>query len=67
MCGAYDCGSLTREEGKGNSDFEDSDYIPQPFPEQLMEPLEWTQILATLDVCVNEVTPTRFYDEMVLI
>ena len=28
-----------------------------------MEPLEWTQNLATLDVCVNEVTPTRFCDE----
>ena len=63
MCGASDCGSLTQEEGKGDIVFEDSDYIPEPFPEQLMEPLEWTQILATLDVCINEVTPTRFCDK----
>ena len=63
MCGDFDCGSLTREEGKGDRDFEDSDYIRESFPEQLMEPLEWTQILATLDVCANEITPARFCDE----
>ena len=33
MCGASDCGSLTRKEGKGDRDFEDSDYIPEPFPD----------------------------------
>ena len=28
-----------------------------------MEPLEWTQILATLDMCVNKVIPIKFCDE----
>ncbi|MCO5585802.1 hypothetical protein L7F22_039737 [Adiantum nelumboides] len=46
-----------------NRYFEDFDYIPEPFPKERMEPLEWTQILATLDICVNELTPTRFCDD----
>ena len=28
-----------------------------------MEPLEWTQILATLDTCLNEATPIHFCDD----
>ena len=31
--------------------------------EDLFEPLEWTHILATLDVCTNEITQTQFCDE----
>lgn len=60
--GASECGSQV-EEGERDRSFEDSDYIPDPFPEEMFEPLEWTQILATLDVCVNEVTPTKFCDK----
>ena len=26
-------------------------YIPEPFPEHLLEPFGWHDILATLDVC----------------
>ena len=37
--------------------------LPDPFPEACMEPLEWTQILATLDTCVNEATPIHFCDD----
>ena len=41
----------------------DEAYVPEPFPEVELEPLEWVQILATLDVCVNDVNPTNFCDE----
>ena len=33
------------------------------FPEELFEPLEWMQMLATIDTCTNETTPTKFVDE----
>ena len=29
----------------------DDAYVPIPFPEEKMEPLEWKHVLATLDVC----------------
>ena len=38
-------------------------YMPKPFPEEVLEPFEWGHILATLDVCTNETTPTKFCDE----
>ena len=29
----------------------------------MFEPIEWMQMLATLDVCTTETTPTKFVDE----
>ncbi|MCO5581536.1 hypothetical protein L7F22_035422 [Adiantum nelumboides] len=63
VCGASECGSHENDESMENRSFKDSDYILVPFPEERMEPLVWTQILATLDICVNELTPTRFCDD----
>ena len=46
-----------------NRDAPDDAYIPEPFPEDEFKPIEWRGILATLDVCVNETTPTVFCNE----
>ena len=43
---------------------EDPFYMPEHFSEEMLEPFEWGQILATLDVCANEATPTKFCDKM---
>lgn len=55
---------------EGSSDHGDSvkgisneAYITEPFPELELEPLKWREILATLDVSVNDITPTIFCDE----
>ncbi|MCO5571753.1 hypothetical protein L7F22_025501 [Adiantum nelumboides] len=63
MCGASDSGDLTKEECILERSVTDEAYIPEPFPEHLFEPFGWTQILSTLDICVNELTPTKFCDE----
>ena len=44
-------------------DGDDEAYIPEPFPEAKLQPDGWQDVLATVDVCVNEVTPTVFCDE----
>lgn len=38
-------------------------YIPKSFLKNKFKPLGWTDVLATLDVCVDEVTLTLFSDE----
>ena len=58
MCGASDNG----EDQKGE-DKDSEVYTPEPFPEHEFEPMGWPDILATLDVCTNEVNPTLFCDE----
>ena len=64
MCGASREGSLKEEECATYRPVEDDEaYIPDPFPEDEFEPHGWDQILATLDVCANETTTTRFCDE----
>ncbi|MCO5599137.1 hypothetical protein L7F22_053237 [Adiantum nelumboides] len=63
MCGASDNGDLTKEECILERSVTDEVYIPEPFLEHLFEPFGWTQILSTLDICVNELTPTKFCDE----
>ncbi|MCO5570660.1 hypothetical protein L7F22_024387 [Adiantum nelumboides] len=63
MCGASENGDLTREECILERSVTDEAYIPEPFPEHLFEPFGWTQILSTLDICVNELTSTKFCDE----
>lgn len=62
-CGASECNSQDKQEWKGDRSYEDSDYVPEPFPEEQLEPLEWIQILATMDVCANETTLTKFCDD----
>ncbi|RYA40215.1 hypothetical protein DD606_25715 [Enterobacter cloacae complex sp. GF14B] len=57
MCGASHCGSLRREECVLERAIEDKEYIPKPFPEDALEPLEWEHILATLDVCTITDSP----------
>ena len=44
-------------------DGDDEAYIAEPFPEAKLQPDGWYDVLATVDVCVNEVTPTVFCDE----
>ena len=63
ICGASECGSLRREDCQLDRDKEDKEYIPDPFPEELFKPLKWMQMLATMDICTNETTPTKFVDE----
>ncbi|MCO5551799.1 hypothetical protein L7F22_005301 [Adiantum nelumboides] len=63
MCGASDNGDLTKKECILERSVTDEAYIPEPFLEHLFEPFGWTQILSTLDICVNELTPTKFCDE----
>ncbi|MCO5570124.1 hypothetical protein L7F22_023840 [Adiantum nelumboides] len=63
MCGASDNGDLTRKECTQERPVIDEAYIPEPFPEHLFEPFGRTQILSTLDICVNKLTPTKFCDE----
>ena len=54
---------------EGETDIEDvepkldEDYILEPFPNDQFIPDAWQDILATMDVCVNEVTSTIFCDE----
>ena len=63
MCGALDHGSLDENQCIHNQAMIDKDYVPKPFLEDLFEPLEWTHILATLDVCTKKITQTQFCDE----
>ena len=57
------------EASKGEIDEEDvmpkldEDYILEPFPNDQFIPNAWQDVLATVFVCVNEVTPTVFCDE----
>ena len=63
MCGVSDIDNLLKEQCDLNRDTPDDAYVPEPFLEDEFEPIEWRGILATLDVCVNEMTPTIFCDE----
>ena len=57
------------EASEGGTDIEDvepkidEDYILKPFPNDQFIPDTWQDVLATVDVCVNEVTPTVFCDK----
>ena len=59
MCGASD-GEIHEEDVGPKLD---EDYILEPFPNDQFIPDAWQDVLATVDVCVNEVTPTVFCDE----
>ena len=41
----------------------DEDYILEPFPNDQFISDAWQDVLATVDVCINKVTPTVFCDE----
>ena len=60
MCGASD---NEEEHPESDGERESETYVPEPFPEKEFEPHGWSDILATIDVCTNEVTPTMFCDE----
>ena len=63
MCGASDCESLKREESILERAINDEDYIPEPFLEYALEPLEWGQIMAMIDACaIRDQPTTRFCD-----
>ena len=59
------CGASEGSEQELNDDeiTGEKDYIRDPFPEDEFEPVGWRDILATLDVCVNDLTSTKFCDE----
>ena len=59
MCGAFD----QEDEGDHEPEKDRDSYILDPFPNDKFVPYAWMDILAILDVCVNEVTPTIFCDE----
>ena len=60
MCGA----SEGEKEESSQKTKETSDpYIPEPFPNDKFIPDAWMDTLATVDVCVNEVTPIVFCDK----
>ena len=40
-----------------------NDYILEPFSKNKFEPLGWNDVLATVTICVNDVTPTLFCDK----
>ena len=54
MCGASDAGKEIEEEK------DDDPYILDPFPNDKFIPEGWMDILATVDVCVDEVSPYCF-------
>ena len=54
MCGASEDGSLRKEDCALEKSEDDEDYVPAPFPEEMFEPVEWMQMLANIDVCVND-------------
>ena len=57
MCGASD--GEKEEQKEENKE----PYIPEPFPNDKFILDAWMDTLATVDVCVNEVTPTVFCNE----
>ena len=60
MCGASDnVDNHPESEEEGKSEV----YVLEPFLEKDFVPHGWNDILATLDVCINEVTPAMFCNE----
>ena len=59
MCEASD----QEVEGDHEPENDWDSYILDPFPNDKFVPDAWMDILATVDVCVNEVTPSVFCDE----
>ena len=60
MCGASRK-DFDPERLKGIRSMSDESYVPQPFPEHLIDPLEWTHVLATLSTCTLP-KPIQFCD-----
>ena len=59
MCGASD----DENEQKHKEPSVDEAYILEPFPNDQFIPDAWMDVLATVDVCVNETCPTVFCDD----
>lgn len=61
MCGALD----DENEQKHKEPSVNETYILEPFPNDQFVPDAWMDVLATVDVCVNETSPTVFCDDEV--
>ena len=42
---------------------EEKECILKPLPRHHFEPFKWSHVLATQEVCMNEINPTHFCDE----
>ena len=62
MCGASDNDNASKE-GDDSREKPDAAYVLEPFPKKEFKPLGWIDVLATLDVCVDKITPIVFCDE----
>ena len=60
MCGTFENGDQKEKEGRES---EPNDYIREHFPQHKFEPHGWMDVLATVTICVNDVTPTLFCDK----
>lgn len=55
------CKDFNPKRLKGSRIILDKSYVPQLFPKHLIDPLEWTHVLATLSTCALP-KPIQFYD-----
>ena len=46
-----------------NREIKDETYVMEPFSKDVLEPFEWTHVLATFDDCTNEVNAFQLCDE----
>ena len=60
MCGTSKNGDQKLREGKESEPY---DYISKPFLDHKFEPHGWMDVLATITICVNDVTSTLFCDQ----
>ena len=60
MCGTLENGDL-KEKEKNESEI--NDYTPESLLEHKFEPSGWNDVLATVTICVDDVTPTLFCDK----
>ena len=61
MCKVSKYGSLKEEKNKREPS--DKYYILEPFLEDQFEPMKWYHVSTTMDVCTNEIVPTKFCDK----
>lgn len=54
------CWALIQRDGKRDIAESKDLYVPKPFSKLEFEPIGWTNILATLDLCTKEITPALF-------
>ena len=58
------CGALVKENEQNHKELSvDEAYILEPFPNDQFVPDGWMDVLATVDICVNETCPTVLCDD----